>query len=80
MKCPKCGKEIANDSLFCEYCGTKLSKPNSKIGLLLIAMGALVLLISHVFQLVDYNIVQFIGLGLITVGSITAIDNTNNRT
>ena len=21
MKCPNCGKEIANDSLFCEYCG-----------------------------------------------------------
>lgn len=24
MKCPKCGKEIANDSKFCEYCGEKL--------------------------------------------------------
>lgn len=23
MKCPKCGEEIANDSVFCEYCGTK---------------------------------------------------------
>ena len=23
MKCSKCGKEIANDSVFCEYCGTK---------------------------------------------------------
>lgn len=21
MKCPKCGKDIANDSAFCEYCG-----------------------------------------------------------
>lgn len=27
MKCPNCGKEIANDSQFCEYCGTKLVKP-----------------------------------------------------
>lgn len=25
MKCPKCGKEIANDSQFCEYCGTKIN-------------------------------------------------------
>lgn len=25
MKCPKCGKEIANDSQFCEFCGAKVS-------------------------------------------------------
>lgn len=24
MKCPNCGKEIANDSRFCEFCGTKI--------------------------------------------------------
>lgn len=24
MKCSKCGKEIANDSVFCEYCGVKI--------------------------------------------------------
>lgn len=24
MKCPNCGKEIANDSVFCEYCGAKM--------------------------------------------------------
>lgn len=24
MKCPNCGKEIADDSKFCEYCGTKV--------------------------------------------------------
>ncbi len=24
MKCPNCGREIAEDSVFCEYCGTKL--------------------------------------------------------
>lgn len=27
MKCPNCGKEIANDSRFCEFCGAKVSKP-----------------------------------------------------
>lgn len=25
MKCPNCGKEIANDSKFCDYCGLKLN-------------------------------------------------------
>lgn len=29
MKCSKCGKEIANDSLFCEYCGTEIKKDNA---------------------------------------------------
>lgn len=24
MKCPNCGNEIANDSVYCEYCGTKV--------------------------------------------------------
>lgn len=24
MKCPNCGKEIADDSVFCEYCGTRV--------------------------------------------------------
>ena len=27
MKCPKCGKEIANDSNFCEYCGERIASP-----------------------------------------------------
>ena len=30
MRCPKCGNEIANDSLFCEYCGTKVNLQKSK--------------------------------------------------
>lgn len=31
MKCPKCGKTLPNDSVFCTYCGTKtgLSKQDS---------------------------------------------------
>lgn len=24
MQCPKCKKEIKNDSIFCEYCGTRI--------------------------------------------------------
>ena len=30
MKCSNCGKEIANDSLFCEYCGAKIQKSRKK--------------------------------------------------
>ena len=26
MKCPNCGREIANDSVFCEYCGATLKE------------------------------------------------------
>ncbi len=31
MRCSKCGKEIANDSLFCEYCGEQMGKPEYKV-------------------------------------------------
>ena len=31
MKCPNCGKEIANDSVFCEFCGTKLERADQPI-------------------------------------------------
>lgn len=30
MKCPKCKKNNANDALFCEFCGTKLSSQNKQ--------------------------------------------------
>ena len=29
MKCSNCGREIANDSLFCEYCGTEIKEDNA---------------------------------------------------
>ena len=31
MKCPKCGKEIANESQFCEFCGTQTRKGNKHV-------------------------------------------------
>lgn len=31
MRCTKCGKEIANDSNFCEFCGTKLATPRFQL-------------------------------------------------
>lgn len=30
MKCPKCNNEIANDSKFCEFCGTSIEHSNNK--------------------------------------------------
>lgn len=30
MKCSKCGKEISNDSNFCEYCGSKVKSSKRK--------------------------------------------------
>lgn len=31
MKCSKCGEEIANDSVFCEYCGTKVKSQRIRL-------------------------------------------------
>ena len=31
MKCSKCGKEIAKDSNFCEYCGNPIKKSRKKM-------------------------------------------------
>lgn len=44
MRCPKCGKEIANDSVFCEYCGEKVVPvaAKKKVPLWLIIVGALI--------------------------------------
>ena len=43
------------------------------LGILLIVIGAIVLLISYLTELVDYNPVQFSGLGLIIAGLIAHI-------
>lgn len=43
------------------------------LGILLIVLGALVLLVSYFAEWVDYNPVQFTGLGLILAGLIAHI-------
>lgn len=43
MKCPNCGREIANDSVFCEYCGKKV-KAASKSPLYVIIIVTVILL------------------------------------
>ena len=37
MKCPHCDRKVANDSIFCEYCGAKISK-NSKTSWIVLAI------------------------------------------
>lgn len=54
MKCSKCGKEIANDSNFCEFCGSPVEKtpPNKKsriaLGVTLVSLVGLALLLHVV--------------------------------
>ena len=58
MKCPKCGKEIANDSNFCEFCGSPVGKNSEKnkkaritLGVILVSLvGLAFLLIPHYNQ------------------------------
>jgi uncharacterized membrane protein HdeD (DUF308 family) len=48
------------------------------LGVLLIVLGAIVLLISYLAELVDFNPVQFSGLFLIIAGLIAHIFLTKN--
>lgn len=38
MRCPKCGKDIANDSVYCEFCGVYLGNKKDASKLLLITL------------------------------------------
>ena len=59
MKCPNCGKEIANDSQFCEFCGTQLKKstknPNTVWIILALLLCAVVI---GVFVYSEHNAQQ----------------------
>ena len=54
MKCPNCGKEIAEESQFCEYCGKKVQPTSGEcgiyIGWLLIVALLFVCLINFAFM------------------------------
>ena len=54
MKCPKCGKEIANDSQFCEYCGNKIN-PVKKTQKIYRAVIAVILCIGVIAGVIYQN-------------------------
>ena len=69
MRCSKCGKEIANDSKFCEFCGTKINKGlNRLIWIALTSIFAfgilLVIVLSNIGSINDIE----------TTGNSSAID------
>lgn len=58
MKCPKCGKEIANDSAFCEFCGAKTKRRNMQVDIrwaLLPAMLLATLAILRTWSIMNYS-------------------------
>ena len=74
MKCPNCGKEISNDSLFCEYCGAKINfavnnstdKPKVKWGLLI--LGIVMFGVGGYFMIESGSIIGI--LMLLVIGGI----------
>ena len=44
MKCPNCGKEIAEGSVFCEFCGAQVAKPKKSHKVLWITLVVLILI------------------------------------
>lgn len=50
MKCPNCGKEIANDSKFCEFCGVIIQKSNKQVDIRWMLLPALVVAMLAVFN------------------------------
>ncbi len=43
MQCPKCGKEIPNDSIFCEACGARMKKSRKALWIILSVVLAVVI-------------------------------------
>ena len=62
MKCPKCGKEIANDSLFCEYCGTQTKRGSKQVDIRWCLLPAMIIAtIAMGFAAESWDICEFGG-------------------
>ena len=55
MNCPNCGKNIDNDSQFCEYCGAKIEKSNKGLWITLAVIALFALVGCSVYM---YNVHQ----------------------
>ena len=55
MICPKCKKQIDNDSQFCEYCGAKIEKSNKGLWITLAVIALFALVGCSVYM---YNVQQ----------------------
>lgn len=58
MKCPNCGKEIVNDSIYCEFCGAQISKKRSKKSLWITLIVVFCVLISGIIIYNEYEAKQ----------------------
>ena len=63
MKCPKCGKEIAEGSKFCEFCGAKVKKATKKWVMWLVG-GLVVAILAVAMILVMSKDSEYVDLGL----------------
>jgi len=68
MKCPRCGRELREDSVFCDQCGAKVepqSKEKTEFNTNALVMG---IIISVVITLLVTLIARSIGIPLIFGG------------
>ena len=59
MKCPICGKEIANGSMFCEYCGVQVKKNRKPLLITLFVVIVLILLGRFVYVYNEYEALTY---------------------
>lgn len=55
MKCPQCGKEIAADSIFCEFCGKQVGQVQKPVNLLWMWITIIVVLVVAMSVMWNYQ-------------------------
>ena len=83
MKCPNCNREIDNDSVFCEYCGTRIkkSKKGLWITLSVIFIAVIAMLVVNTYQINQYESRSgYVDLGLPSGTLWKKVDEGADRT